>query len=351
MPPQKHHSSTRAASSVGSTPGTQEEPLVDLTLKLQPRGKRIERLQKRLDKKNEKKKGSGEPKRLLDLPLEIFREIISHLQPSDIFRLARVNKPLNEFVTQQDANIAKSVISWRYPVLEQCFRIPVPLEYVDPVAYPALQFEGRGQIQQMRNKPYQHILSPDPQVLCTCLSCILRWNALNLIVDFAHFQVHLDKGEPIPMIPRGKNPKWNQKRITLNALVVARALQSDLWYACILQTHLESTVNSIRRHTNNKGNQRPRYRMTAEDATSGTDRFLDRSGPPTADFPFHRDNYYLLESYFPNRGWSEEQKWVYVPASQHDRDVEMVLRYDPYLREQAALTAARATRSDTDISK
>ena len=43
------------------------------------------------------------------------------------------------------------------------------------------------------------------------------------------------------------------------------------------------------------------------------------------DFPFHRDSYYMLEAYLPNRGWnSEGNGWIYMPATQHERDVEFV---------------------------
>ena len=67
--------------------------------------------------------------------------------------------------------------------------------------------------------------------------------------------------------------------------------------------------------------------MTAEDENSGTDAFLERSGPPTLDFPYHRDNYYMLEAYLPNRSWNgEEKRWMYIPSNQHDKDLEFVAR-------------------------
>ena len=68
--------------------------------------------------------------------------------------------------------------------------------------------------------------------------------------------------------------------------------------------------------------------MTEDDVHSGTDAFLDRSGPPSLDFPYHRDNYYLLETFVPNRSWSQDMsKWLYVPAEQHDRDIEFVIMW------------------------
>jgi hypothetical protein len=68
--------------------------------------------------------------------------------------------------------------------------------------------------------------------------------------------------------------------------------------------------------------------MTTEDELAETDLFLDRSGPPTVDFPFHRDNYYMLEAYLPNRAWNgEDQRWMYMPADQHDRDIAYLLKW------------------------
>jgi hypothetical protein len=129
---------------------------------------------------------------------------------------------------------------------------------------------------------------------------------------------------PITTVERGKSPEWNHKLIEENAAVVTKALYQPLWYARLLEEHLQSTISSIRRHTNNKGNKRPRFPMSQDDARSEMDWFLERRGPPSMDFPFHRDNYYMLEAYLPNRGWnSEEQRWKYMP-SLHYRDVEMV---------------------------
>lgn len=146
----------------------------------------------------------------------------------------------------------------------------------------------------------------------------------------------------MPMIPRGRNPAWNQRLIKANAEVVSRAMHEPLWYACILEAHLKATVRSIKRHSENKGNRRRRFRMTKEDEQSGTDAFLERSGPPTVDFPFHRDNYYMLEAYLPNRGWNgDEGRWMYMDAGQHDADVAMTARWHRMRKEQEA---ARATQ-------
>jgi hypothetical protein len=140
--------------------------------------------------------------------------------------------------------------------------------------------------------------------------------------------MNLNQGEPIPMIPRGKYPQWNQDLIEQSAAVVEKALYDRLWYARILQSHLNSTVGSIRRHSKNSGNKRRRFRMTGEDAAMEDDIFLERSGPPSTDFPWHRDNYYMLEAYLPNRGWnSEVGEWRYMPNSQHDKDVGFVVAW------------------------
>lgn len=311
----------------------EEQPLVDLTLPLHLHSKRTERMQKKLDKKKQKK-GRAEVKTPLDLPLEVFMEVMSYLRPSDISRFARVSRTLRQFILQQEELIVKSIVMWRYPVLEKCFRVPILLDHVDAAIHPILQSEERQEIYTIHKKPFQHIQPPDPQVICTCMSCILRWNALNVVVDFAHWQDNLDKGEPIPMIPRGQHPEWNRELITANGLIVGKALRSPLWHARILETHLKTTVNSIRRQMSNKGNRRRRFRMTNNDETAETDAFLERSGPPTLDFPFHRDNYYMLESYLPNRSWSSDaQRWMYVPASQHERDLELVQRWEAWRRE------------------
>ena len=142
------------------------------------------------------------------------------------------------------------------------------------------------------------------------------------------------------MIERGRNPVWNQKLVKANAEVVSRAMREPIWYACILEAHLGYTVRAIRRHSENKGNKRRRFRMTKEDERAGTDLFLERSGPPTVDFPFHRDNYYLLEAYLPNRGWNgDEARWMYMDARQHDADVARLAEWYGRQRQQAGTHA------------
>lgn len=86
--------------------------------------------------------------------------------------------------------------------------------------------------------------------------------------------------------------------------------------------------------------------MTNDDVAKGTDAFLERSGPPSLDFPFHRDNYYMLEAYLPNRGRNgEEMRWLYVPESQHDMDVQFVVRW---MRRNAEEKRAREEKRKED---
>ncbi|KAI0468165.1 hypothetical protein F4859DRAFT_216545 [Xylaria cf. heliscus] len=301
--------------------------LEDKTEALTLRSKRTERARKKQTKRAMKTKDSSHDF-LSTLPYELVMGILTLLQPSDLFRLQRTSKSFHAFIAEEEARIVRAVTRWRYSCLEQCFRLPVLLANVDPAVHPYLQTPERQEILTIHRKPYQHIKSPEPTEVCTCLTCTLRWFALAIVVDFAHWQEHLDEGEPIPMVPRGKSPEWNQAIIHTQATIVRKALYSPLWHARLLEAHLDSTTRSIRRHAANKGNKRRRFRMTEEDVNSGTDDFLTRSGPPSLDFPYHRDNYYLLETFMPNRSWSQEfSRWLFVPASQHDRDIEFIVMW------------------------
>ncbi|KAI0446853.1 hypothetical protein F4803DRAFT_421784 [Xylaria telfairii] len=301
--------------------------LEDKTEALTLRSKRTERARKKQTKKATKPESSPRGF-LIILPYELAMEIFTLLQPSDLFRLQRTSKPFHAFIAQEETRIARAVTRGRYSCLEQCFRLPVLLANVDPAIHPYLQTRERQEILTIHRKPYHHIKTPEPTEVCTCLTCTLRWFALGIIVDFAHWQRHLDEGEPIPMVPRGKFPEWNQAILNSQETIVRKALYSPLWHACLLEAHLDSTTRSIRRHAANKGNKRRRFRMTEEDVNSGTDEFLTRSGPPSLDFPYHRDNYYLLETFMPNRSWSQEfSRWLFVPASQHDRDIEFIMMW------------------------
>ncbi|KAK0706220.1 hypothetical protein B0T26DRAFT_655937 [Lasiosphaeria miniovina] len=308
-----------------------DEPLVDLTKALALHSKRTERQRKKLAKRADTiaaRHWSG----LLDMPYEILTAILSILCPRDVFVLLRVSKPLRNFILSDEDTLAASIISLRYASLERCFLRPVLMQDVDSALRAAVQNPDRQEM-TVHKRPFQHIQPPDMSLTCTCLTCMLRWNCLCLVVDFAHWQGNLEKGKPILPVPRGRQPEWNQTLVASNAAVVVKSLRSRLWHARILEAHLDSTTRSIRRHGLNKGNRRRRFRMTDDDVRAGTDAFLERSGPPTLDFPFNRDQYYMLEAFLPNRSWiSEEQKWVYMLAKQHDTDLEILMRWDAQRR-------------------
>lgn len=319
--------------------------------------KKSERLRKKQQLRRGKTRDS-QPITLLDLPFDIIIQVLSYLRPSDIFRLSRSCRSLHGFLLEEHpARIARSIVRWRYPSLEKCMRLPVLVSEIEEDVYrDALQDQERLKGHDVRRRPYyQHIKAPDPDVVCTCLTCVLRWNVLCLAVDFAHWQANLDTNEPLPMIARGRQPEWNNKLLDAHASVVEKAMRplagggsSALWHAVILEAHLDSTVRSVRRHSANKFNKRARFRMTAQDAASGTDEFLQRSGPPSLDFPFHRDNYYMLEAYLPNRSWfSEEGRWGYMPAEQHDKDLEQLRRWVSWRRSRKQDEASGGPRNDT----
>lgn len=58
---------------------------------------------------------------------------------------------------------------------------------------------------------------------------------------------------------------------------------------------------------------------------------------------------YLLETFMPNRSWSQEfSRWLFVPASQHDRDIEFIMMWAERRRkaeEQALEDRAREQAS------
>ncbi|KAI2603057.1 uncharacterized protein GGS25DRAFT_78905 [Hypoxylon fragiforme] len=309
--------------------------LEDKTEALPLRSKRTERALKKQAKKT--KKIGEQSQDLMNLPYELVLQILTLLRPSDLFNLQRVSKAYHGFIVQDGPWIAKSIMNWRYACLKKCFRLPVLMEKVDPSIQAFIQSPERLDLHIVHQKPYKHVQAPDPAEICTCLTCLLRWLSLCLIVDFSHWQKNLDMGEPIPMIRRGKNPEWNRNLIASNAAIVRKALHSPLWYARLLEAHLSSTVRSISRHAANKGNKRHRFRMSRREMESGADLFLERSGPPSFDFPFHRDNYYMLEAYLPNRGWNaEHEKWMYVPANQHNLDIDYIASRGRIRRKRAA---------------
>lgn len=316
------------------------EPLVDTTAALTLRSKKTARLQKRQAQKESAQKVQSDIESFLDLPHELVLMILSFLQPSDLFRLLQLNHSMRILILENEKSIAESIMRRRYWVLKQCFPLPLALDQVPDAARPAL-LSDLWQIRlRIHKNPYQHIKHIDPLSVCTCMSCVLAWNNLNIILDLAHWQKYLENREPIPVIPRGRNPEWNVELLNRHADIVTKAMQSSLTYARILETHLDSTNRTIIRSGNwrKKGEKittpRPRlYHLTDEEVAAGTDEYLERSGPPSFQPIFMRDNYYSVEAFVPNRKWDkDEQRWRYYSQwpRPHENDLSwLVARFMP----------------------
>jgi len=320
---------------VETTPDPVEEPLVDKTAALHLHSKKTERLQKRELKKSEKAAEVSASKfTLQDLPDEIVLNIIAFLEPSSTIRLSRTTSAIKAFVLENEDHIARRVLDIRYGTLFRCFPLPFSFDEVPLDARPALLSERRQEIMGIHRKAYyQHIPQYDPHVICTCMTCVFSWNNLCLIIDLNYWQKCLEKREPIPMIARGTTPDWNEKLLSRNAGIVRMAMQHKLMYACILEKHLATITSTILRSSRwkRKGDKKPKgpclYNMLDSDVRAGSDIFLENAGQPSHEFLFHRDNYYGVEAYLPNRKWSSEgQRWYYyaLPPVQHERDLEWV---------------------------
>jgi hypothetical protein len=273
-----------------------ETPLEDTTAALSLHNKRTERMQRKQATRDRKREARAS---LSKLPTELLLESLKHLAPHDVFRFSFASRRFLALVAAHSRIIGEAIVAHRYPMLAQCFPTPTLLSHVPPPLRPLLTDAARQKQLGIHKRPYQHIQTPNVDELCTCLTCILTWNNLGLVLDFAHWQNHLDAGIPIPMISRGHAPEWNQDLIARNARIARRAVHDPLWHARILELHLDSTVRSIARHANNKGNKRHHVAMTAQDANSGTDSFLVKHGPPSLEFPYHRDEYYMLYDLHP----------------------------------------------------
>jgi len=118
------------------------------------------------------------------------------------------------------------------------------------------------------------------------------------------------------------------------AALITSALHSPFRYASILERHLESCVRAIRRHEKNAGNRRERYSVSQEEEDSGTDEWLEKQGPPSLEFPYNRDEYYLLEAYVPCRWWRKEKGWIYYAEGGCERDTKMVLEWFRRVKEE-----------------
>ena len=274
-----------------NTSDSEDEPLIDTTAIIPLRSKRTSRLQRKQDRRDEKERAKPS---LANLPTEIVIEILKYLRPSQVFELSSLNLRFRSIVHTHANVIGDVIINRRYPLLVQCFPLPRKTQDLDPSVQAILTDPKRRENKNIHNAQYQNIQRFDSGLLCSCLTCTLAYNNLSLVLDFAHWQDNLDMGEPIPMIPRGKMPSWNVDLVSKHARMVLAAMNSSLLHARILETHLVSTVRSIKRHTENKGNKRRHVEMSPEEAIAGTDEFLARNGPASDGFPFHRDEYYML---------------------------------------------------------
>jgi hypothetical protein len=316
-------------------PAAEEEPLIDKTAALHLHSKKTERLQKREQKKSEKVAEVLASKYTIqDLPTELVLNIIAFLEPSSIFRLSRTSSGIRDFILENEDHIANNVLTTRYGTLFRCFPLPFSFDEVPMDVRPALLSERRQEIMGIHRKAYyQHIPQYDPHAICTCMTCVFSWNNLCLIIDLNYWQKCLEKREPITMIPRGTTPDWNQKLLSRNAGIVRTAMQHKMMYAAILEKHLATITTTILRSSRwkRKGDKKPKgprlYNMLDSDVRAGSDVFLENAGQPSHEFLFHRDNYYGVEAYLPNRKWSSEgKKWYYyaLPPVQHERDLEWV---------------------------
>jgi hypothetical protein len=324
-----HSVGKRLRKKTASAPNDDDEPLVDTTAALPLHSKKTERMQKRLQKKY-KKKPAPKPQSFLDLPSELLLDILTYLRPSDLFQLQRLNRTTKSFIQENEATISREIIRTRYSVLAKCFPLPVAFSALDPKYHSALLSSKRQDLLAIHKKPYQHVKPLDPLDICTCMTCVFAWNNLCTIVDLAHWQKALDSREPIPMIPRGQIPAWNRDLIAHNASLVQAAMKSPLVYAALLALHLDTTTRTILRRSKYikarpvLPEHRP-YQLSLAEAAQESDMYLARKGPPSYEFPYHRDNYYNLEAYVPNRKWSREEGcWKYYAGTQHERDLEWV---------------------------
>ena len=308
-----------------------DEPLVDTTVALPKRSKKTERATKRLMRKQQKLAQHRGPATFCDLPAELLEHILSYLRATDVLALLPTNRNIHAFITSNEPSISRSIIRRRYAVLGHCFPLPKPFTSIPSPSRPALLSEARQNLLQIHKRPYHHVQPFDPERICTCMTCTLAWNNLNMIVDLSHWQRNLNRRDPIPMIPRGKNPAWNQELLARNAELVRTAMARPIFYTLILQRHLETTVSTIRRTLRGQKTVHPKrvYHLSKPEAESGieTDYFLEQNGPESYEFPYHRDNYYNLNAYVPNRKWSrQEERWMYYPSdSMHERDLQWVV--------------------------
>ncbi|CAF9932815.1 MAG: hypothetical protein GOMPHAMPRED_006670 [Gomphillus americanus] len=323
-------------------------PLIDTTASLVLNSKKTKRLEKQQLRKKQHRQGSKQTAtNLLDLPAELLYEILVWFRPSDVLVLLRTSRSVRGFIRQYEDSIVRGIIRRRYQVLSRCFPLPVSVSRLGDDVQSILLNKKRQDALHFHKVPYQHIRPQDVLKVCSCTWCIVCWNNLCMVLDFSHFQKYLSKQQPIPMIPRGEFPLWNIRLTEHNASIVGKAIHRPMLYAAILQKHLQSIVDTltrkhvIRREIKSASGKwittkdtflrpvyktRP-YQVTDAEVELGSDFFLERAGKPSYEFPFHRDNYYNIEAYVPNRKWSkEEERWLYYDGTQHERDVALAVK-------------------------
>jgi hypothetical protein len=268
-----------------------DEPLEDKTAALTLKNKKTERMKRKNATRQQKRDAIVN---ITKLPTELILESLKFLRPSDVLEFSFVNRRFYSLVEANANVIGDAIIARRYSILIKCLPTPRLLADVDAPIQALLIDPARQKQLSIHNRPYQHIQPPDPYQLCTCITCILTWNNLGLVLDFAHWQNHLDTGTPIPIIPRGQTPDWNKELVARNARIARKAVENSLWHAAILERHLDSTIRAIRRHSKNRGNKRIHVEMTEAEAAEETDAFLAKHGPLSLEFPYQRDEYYML---------------------------------------------------------
>jgi hypothetical protein len=313
--------------------------LLDTTAALALHSKKTDRIRKRMEKR-ESRRVKSRIASFLDFPSELLTEMLGYLLPSDVFSLLRLNHFCRDFVSDNEAAIANRIMQRRYWVLKQCFPCPIPLSHVDEHSRLSLTSQNWQDRLKIHKYWYQHIQQIDPTTVCTCMTCVLAWNNLNIVLDLAHWQVNLEAREPLPIIPRGRTPEWNTALLVAHGDIVRTAMQSPLAHARTLQVHLDTITRTIIRSSKWRKKGEPRtttkprlYRLTDAEIAAGNDQFLERSGPPSYQPIYMRDNYYSVEAFVPNRKWDKEEgAWKYYSKwpTPHLTDVAWITaRFSP----------------------
>ncbi|KAK3990422.1 hypothetical protein QBC44DRAFT_288756 [Cladorrhinum sp. PSN332] len=301
-----------------------QDVLVDLTEPLKLTSKRTKRQQTKIQKKR------VTFRQFPDLHQDAVMCILDYCTPRTIWALSQVCRGLGQLIRNNETYLANRVIALRYPNISKGFQLPYLMTQVidtcpDPNILQALDIY-REKIIPLRVR-LRHIPGHPVDTICSCTSCIDRWNMLCLAVDFAIWQDDLDNGTPLPRTDWGfPCDPWRQPDPILSRCRrrVINALHSPLLYSMILESHLESTVRAIRRQRENKSNRSDHFPMTSKDASSGTDRFLSKEGPSFIEAPYTREMYYMLEVFLPGRAWNKTDKeWKYLMVP-HERELEIV---------------------------